>query len=117
MTFLFHYTDKVGWNGIRSQIDWSFRAGQPHDPTRPVGAYFTDISPDPETLRTLHKRLRVPKSKQEYVFNFRDETALVKLNGGSGRDKRIYFSSVDYLVVADRQIYHGPTTDIPQGGL
>jgi hypothetical protein len=65
---VFHYTDKDGWNAIRSQRKWSFVAAQPKDEKRPFGAYFTDIAPTNDSLRTLHKRLRVPKVKQEFVF-------------------------------------------------
>ena len=53
MPDIFHYTDKEGWNGIRSQKTWRFEAKQPKDPDRPVGAYFTDIEPTKENLRTL----------------------------------------------------------------
>ncbi|MGO8898849.1 MAG: HYD1 signature containing ADP-ribosyltransferase family protein [Isosphaeraceae bacterium] len=108
---LFHYTDKDGWNAIRSQQTWCFKASQPVDPNRPAGAYFTDIEPDALNLRTLHKRIRVPKSKQEYVFSFVGNDGLKQLNGGRGRDRRIYFSPVDYDVIEERQRYVGLVSD------
>ena len=103
MSNTFHYTDKVGWDGIRSQPVWRFKASQPKDPDRPVGAYFTDIEPSEKNLRTLHKKLRVPKLKQEYVFWFYGTDGLSHLHGGRGRDKRILYSGADYDVVEKRQ--------------
>lgn len=110
----FHYTDREGWNGIRSQAEWPFKASQPPDPDRPRGAYFTDIEPTEENLRTLYKRIRVPKVKQEFVFWFVERTGLTQLFGGRGRDKRIFFSSVDYLVAQPRQRYGGNTPVLPE---
>lgn len=106
----FHYTDRKGWNGIRSQKEWPFKASQPIDPDRPVGAYFTDIEPTEESLRTLFKRIRVPKVKQEFVFWFVGRENLTQLFDGRGRDKRIFFSPVDYHVAEPRQ-RHGNRTD------
>jgi hypothetical protein len=105
MTNTFHYTDKDGWNGIRSQKVWHFKAAQPKDPNRPPGAYFTDIEPTKKNLRTLHKRIRVPKVKQEYVFWFLGTDGLIRLNDGRGRDKWILFSKTDYHVDEERQKY------------
>jgi hypothetical protein len=70
---------------------------------RPKGAYFTDIEPTAANLRTLYKRIRVPKAKQQYVFWFVGIDGLTQLNGGRGRDKHIYFSPVDYEVAEGRQ--------------
>lgn len=67
-----------------------------------------------ENLRTLHKRIRVPKIKQEYVFWFCDAAGLKQHNGGLGRDKRIYYSPTDYDVVEDRQKGNGPTEDLKE---
>lgn len=103
MSNVFHYTDKEGWNAIRSQPTWRFKASQPQDPDRPKGAYFTDIEPSETNLRTLHKRIRVPKAKQEYVFWFVGHDGLTQLNHGHGRDKRIFFTPVDYEVDEARQ--------------
>ncbi len=110
MPNVFHYTDKAGWNAIRSQKVWRFESSQPKDPDRPSGAYFTDIEPNEQNLRTLHKRIRVPKVKQQYVFWFLGIDGLTQLNGGRGRDKRIFFSPTDYDVVEERQKY-GDVTD------
>jgi hypothetical protein len=106
---VFHYTDRAGWNAIRAQTVWRFKASQPKDTGRPVGAYFTDIGPSRENLRTLYKRIRVPKVKQEYVFSFLGTDRLTQLYEGRGRDKRIFFSPIDYEVEEDRQKYEGPS--------
>ncbi len=112
MTDTFHYTDKQGWNAIRSQKEWTFKASQPNDRERPVGAYFTDIEPTEANLRTLHKRIRIPKVKQEYVFWFEGREGLTQLFDGRGRDKRIFFSSVDYCVTEARQRHGDKTRDL-----
>jgi len=104
---IFRYTDKDGWNAIRSQPVWRFSAIQPRDPHRPPGAYFTDIEPTETNLRTLFKRIRVPKAEQEYVFWFLGADGLTQLNGGRGRDKRIFYSPEDYGVVQERQQHGG----------
>lgn len=111
---MFHYTDKDGWNAIRSQIDWKFKVSQPKDPNRPQGAYFTDIEPSPTNLRVLYKRIRVPKDKQDYVFWFQGTEGLTQLNEGTGRDRYIYFSEIDYVVVRDRQRDEGPTVELSE---
>jgi hypothetical protein len=112
MVDVFHYTDKDGWNGIRAQKAWCFEAKKPKDPARPFGAYFTDIPPTAENLRTLHKKIRVPKVKQEFCFWFLETTGLKQHNGGRGRDKRIYYSPTDYEVAEDRQVAEGPVGEI-----
>jgi hypothetical protein len=106
---VFHYTDRDGWNGIRAQKVWLFMATQPKDPDRPVGAYFTDIPPTEENLRTLHKRIRVPRVKQQYLFWFEGAQGLVRHNHSRGRDKRIYYSPGDYAVAEERQRGQGET--------
>jgi hypothetical protein len=108
---IFHYTDKDGWNAIRSQAAWRFKAIQPRASERPAGAYFTDIEPTQANLRTLFKRIRVPKPKQDYVFWFLGADGLQQLNGGRGRDKRIFYSPVDYEVIQERQ-KHGDATEL-----
>ncbi len=106
MTNIFHYCNKSGWDGIRSQQIWVFKASQPKDKDRPVGAYFTDIEPTEENLRTLHKRIRIPKKKRAYLFCFIGTEGLTQLNNGRGRDKRIFYSSIDYSVSKERQMFN-----------
>ncbi len=103
----FHYTDKDGWNAIRSQLEWLFKTSQPLAKERPNGVYFTDIEPTEENLRTLHKRIRVPKKKQDFVFWFTGRDGLTQLFEGRGRDRRIFFSDSDYTVEKSRQQHEG----------
>jgi hypothetical protein len=93
---------------------WLFKASQPKDPDRPKGAYFTDLEPSAENLRVLHKKVRVPREKQEYVFQFKGAEGLMQLNNGTGRDKRIFFSALDYEVVKDRQDFEGGTQTLSE---
>jgi hypothetical protein len=65
-------------------------------------------------LRTLYKRIRVPKLKQQYVFWFVGADGLTQLNEGRGRDRRIYFSPVDYDVVPERQKYGAATAQLSE---
>jgi len=113
---MFHYTDKPGWNAIRSQVIWRFKASQPKAPDRPIGAYFTDIEPTKANLRLLHQKIRIPVEKQEYVFQFEGAEGLIQWNGGTGRDKRIFYSKEDYLVSDDeykRKLYSDKSSDWP----
>jgi len=102
---MFHYTDKTGWNAIRSQVVWRFKVSQPKDRDRPVGAYFTDFEPSEVNLRLLYKKIRVPCTKQEFIFIFTGSEGLTQLFDGTGRDKHIFYSAVDYLVSRERQVY------------
>ena len=63
-------------------------------------------------MRTLFKRIRVPKVKKRYVFWFLDIVGLEQLNGGSGRDRHIFVSRSDYNVDGARQKYEGKTADV-----
>jgi hypothetical protein len=107
MASLFHYTDKDGWNAIRSQPEWRFLVSRPKAPWRPTGAYFTDIEPNEENLRTLADKIRVPRVKLEYVFEFVGTDGILRPNPIEGRDARIYFSPVDYFVERARHRYSG----------
>lgn len=68
-SLLFHFTDRQGYNGIRAEVDWCFKASPPPPPDHPRGAYFTTLSP---RTANLAKRLRIPREKLEYVFAFLD---------------------------------------------
>ena len=41
---VFHYTNKPGWNAVRAQKVWRFKANQPKDRSRPVGAYSRTLN-------------------------------------------------------------------------
>jgi hypothetical protein len=95
-----HFTDLSGWNAIRSQREWLFKAEQPPG-DHPFGAYFTTLeSGEPN----LANKLRIPREKLAYVFSFRDRAPsdLSPLNGGRG--KFIFFSPQDYAVEEVRQL-------------
>lgn len=93
-----HFTDTEGFNAISSQKEWVFVAEQPPG-DHPKGAYFTTLNVD--TIN-LAQRLRIPKSKTEHYFSFRDQGDLEPLRGGRGRF--IFFSRTDYRVVKQRQL-------------
>ena len=112
MLNVFHYTEKSGWNAVRAQSVWRFKPSQPKDPGRPFGVYFTDIEPSEANLRTLYKRIRVPKVKQEYILWFLGTLGLEQLNGGRGRDRRIFFAGIDYDVTEERHKFDGTTGDV-----
>jgi hypothetical protein len=104
---LYHYTDRAGYNSIRAEVDWCFRAYEPppHDRDHPKGAYFTTLGPD---AKGLARRLRLPTRKLEFVFVFEDVGDLTSLRGDRGR--WIYHSTADYVVIKSRQIDLGETT-------
>jgi hypothetical protein len=100
---VFHYTDKDGYDAIRSQQVWRFKAAQPPG-GHPHGAYFTTLPPD---TKSLANKLRIPRRKLAYVFCFVDAGDLVPLPGNRGA--YIVYSPGDYEVVVDRQLYEGKT--------
>jgi hypothetical protein len=109
-----HFTNKEGFDGIRSQPTWSFRASQPRAAHNPVGAYFTDYPPDEHNLAV---KLFLPREKLHYIFAFSDRGNLLPLPGGRGRLKRIFYSPVTYEVDRSRQMFHGtrPANDVLRG--
>lgn len=95
---MFHYTNTVGFNAIRSQVVWLFRAFQPPG-EHPFGAYFTDLD---ERTYNLANRLRIPKDKIERFFEFTDVGDLEPIRGSRGLF--IFYSPRDYPVVPERQL-------------
>lgn len=98
-----HYTSKPGFDAIRSQPVWWFKANKPPD-AKPHGAYFTTLGP--ATLN-LAKRLRIPRAKLAYQFVFSGAEGLRPLEGDRG--EYILFSPEDYPVSPGRQDWHGKT--------
>lgn len=96
-----HYTDQDGYNAIKAQPTWRFKASQPPG-IHPYRVYFTTLEPDHPKLA---KKLRVPKEKLEYVFRFVDAGDLMPLPGGRGQ--YVFYSPTDYEVDASRQTYAG----------
>jgi len=98
-----HYTDKDGWNAIRSQQTWLFKVSDP-PADHPRGAYFTTLGP---ATKNLSARLRVPRSKLGYIFEFLDAGDLTALDGDRG--EFIFYSKDDYPVARERQQNQGAT--------
>lgn len=107
---LFHYTNTKGFNAIRPQPTWLFKASQPPG-DHPEGAYFTTLLPG--TIN-LGKRIFVRgcRDKLEFVFHFSGDDGLKPLPGGRG--EVIFYSPKDYPVEPARQIAHGATKDLAE---
>lgn len=100
---MFHYTDKAGFNGIRSQRDWKFLARTPRFSGHPKGAYFSPYSP---CTVNLANRLRIPARKTEFYFEFiASESDFERIRGGRGG--HVLYSPEDYVVERLRQVSHG----------
>ena len=105
---MFHYTDREGYNAIRSQQTWVFKAAAP-PPSHPYGAYFTNY---PENTPLLALKLRIPRSKIECVFCFKDANDLLPLRGGRGA--HVFYSPRDYHVKTERQVRHGAREELAE---
>ena len=105
---MFHYTDTAGYNAIRSQPTWLFKASQPPG-DHPFGAYFTSLPPG---AVNLGKRIFVRgcRDKLEFVFHFSGGEELTPLPGGRG--DVIFYSTTDYPVERERQVLHGAARDL-----
>jgi hypothetical protein len=99
-----HYTNKAGWNAIRSAPVWLFRAADPPPEEQPSGAYFTTLPP---STPKLARRLGIPAAKVAWVFEFEDAGDLLPLRGPRGRF--ILYSPIDHPVAPERQRYDGPS--------
>lgn len=75
-----HFTDRAGFNGIRAKPIWVFLASQPPG-EHPFGAYFTTLGP---ATRNLAQRLRIPRTKLTFIFEFTGTVGLEPLEGGRG---------------------------------
>jgi len=104
---MFHYTDDDGHKAISAQMDWLFKASQPPGDNE-RGVYFTTLRPD---ANRFSARTRIPKDKQRCVFAFRGDEGLRPKEGGKGA--YIFWTPDDYLVVESRQVYDGPSEELP----
>lgn len=104
--YLYHYTDRDGYNAIVAAPTWLFIATQPPG-DHAFGAYFTTYGP----AKPLYK-LGIPAEKRTYVFCFSDVDDLLPMRGGRG--SYVVYCAGDYRVVPGRQVYHGPVEDYPQ---
>jgi hypothetical protein len=102
-----HYTNADGFKRISSQVVWRFVATKPPG-LHPIGAYFTTLdirSPN------LCARLRIPRTKIEYVFCFTGTDGLRSLSGGRG--EYVFWCPADYEVDRPRQMYNGLSETMP----
>jgi hypothetical protein len=106
---MYHYTTVDGYKAISSQPDWTFKAAKPPGP-HPVGAYFTTLPPG---TRRLCTKLRIPRRKVEFVFEFTGGEDLEPIDDGLGRGHHVYYSPTDYTVprANDRQTFAGRASD------
>ena len=100
---VYHYTSQDGYNAISAQPDWRFRASDP-PADHPRGAYFTTLGRD---TKNLANRLRIPRDKVAWFFEFEDAGDLQQIDGDRGR--WVFHSTNDYLVVEARQADAGAT--------
>ena len=98
-----HFTDKPGYDAISSQPIWCFKASVPPG-GHPEGAYFTTLAPGTPNLAM---RLRIPRDKLAFLFQFADAGDLLPLRGGRGA--YIFYSPNDYFVEPVRQQDRGRT--------
>jgi hypothetical protein len=96
-----HFTDQGGYNAIRATPTWRFLAQQPPG-NHPVGAYFTTL---PRGTPNLAQRLRIPRAKVQFVFEFHDGGDLIPLPRGRGN--YVFYSPTDYDVPPSAQLYSG----------
>jgi hypothetical protein len=106
-SLVYHYTDQPGWNAVRSQKDWTFKASQPPG-DRPYGVYFTTLRID---APKFHKKTRIPVEKQQYVFGFIGKDGLEERD--DGKRPYILLSPIDYVVVENRQRYADKSEAMP----
>lgn len=104
--FLYHYTDKIGYNALRAQTTWNFKTDQPPRKENPVAAYFTTLNP---LTPLLAAKLRIGREKIEYVFEFTDAGDLKRLD--PDRKLHVFISECDYKVEPQRQNFHGPSAE------
>jgi hypothetical protein len=105
--YVYHYTDQLGWNAIRSQVDWEFKASPPPG-GRPFGAYFTTLRVD---APLFSKKTRIPVLKQAYVFAFVGREDFEERD--AGKRPYILISPKDYVVIKSRQRYAGESEAMP----
>jgi hypothetical protein len=112
VNLMFHYTNKTGFNTIKSQVNWKFKASIPKAPQNPRGVYFTTLKPN---APNFYVKTRIPKKKQSHIFEFADIGDLQFYPGNRGRLKTVYYSPKDYQVLQARQKFHGKSEDYTGG--
>ncbi|MEV0806664.1 polymorphic toxin-type HINT domain-containing protein [Micromonospora sp. NPDC050200] len=80
---VYHYTDKKGFNGIKSQDPYQILPG---DSKNGAGPFFSTKSPAQLTEPGAFKKLGITSAKSEYVLEMRvPKSALKPLRGGRGQ--------------------------------
>ncbi|MFB7475020.1 RHS repeat-associated core domain-containing protein [Kitasatospora sp. NPDC056184] len=105
---VFHYTDKAGYNGIRSQNPYVIRPGSSKNG---AGPFFTNKSPNDLRAPGAFKRvLGITSAKSEYVMEFSvEQSELVPLRGGRGA--HIFEIPGGATVPRSSVEYFGPTEE------
>lgn len=79
---VYHYTDKRGFNGIRSTDPYRIRQG---DSKNGAGPFFTTRSPADNAAPNAYKKLGITREKSQYVVEFEiDPARLDRLKGDRG---------------------------------
>jgi hypothetical protein len=104
---VYHYTDKAGFNGIRSGSPYKIRPGNSKNG---AGPFFTTRSPDDLTAPNAFKKLGLTSAKSEYVMEFTvPRSSLVPLRGGRG--DFVFEIPGGVSVPRGNVRYFGPTED------
>ena len=104
---VYHYTDKGGYNGIRSGDPYQIKPG---DSKNGAGPFFTNLSPDELTEPgAFKKKLGITNEKSQYVVEAKvPKSALVPLRGGRGA--HIFSIPGGISVPRPKVRYIGPTS-------
>lgn len=79
---VYHYTDKRGFNGIRSSNPYRVKTGESKNG---AGPFFTTRSPADNTAPNAYKKLGITREKSQYVVEFEIERSrLERLKGDRG---------------------------------
>lgn len=102
---VYHYTDKKGYNAVKSGNPYIFKASKPKY-GNPKAAYFTTLSPEELSPKDYKAKLGLTKAKSEYFFEMDvDSSKLKDLKGGRGQ--YIKYSPDDLEVPRDKVTRHG----------
>ncbi|MFJ8310312.1 MULTISPECIES: polymorphic toxin-type HINT domain-containing protein [unclassified Streptomyces] len=102
---VFHYTDKKGFNGIRSQSPYRI---DPGDSKNGAGPFFTTKSPDDLTAPSAFKKLGITNAKSQFVMQFTvPRSSLVPLRGDRGQF--IFTIPQGVTIPRPNAPYFGPT--------
>jgi RHS repeat-associated protein len=108
---VYHYTDKPGFNGIRSSDPYHVREGSSKNGP---GPFFTTKSPNDLTEPGAFKKLGITNAKSQYVMEAEvPKSALVPLRGDRGQF--IFMTPGGIKIPRADSRYFGPTSDWTPG--